>query len=157
VIYRIAFQEYGGIIKFIKLGVIVAMQDFSGVWHSKYRVPSGPEGKIIETEHDVVMYRQGNHLIIETLPKEDGSYMMARFAIDGRIVTGTYHSENSPKSSAKGAVYHGAAQLILNEEGSTLKGKGVGFGKNMEVKISDWELARIHTGNPHASAVKKNA
>ena len=121
------------------------MQDFSGVWHSKYRVPSGPQEKIIETEHDVVMYRHGNHLIIETLPKEDGSYMMARFTIEGRIVTGTYHSENSPKSAAKGAIYFGAAQLILDEDGNALRGKGVGFGRDMQVKISNWELTRIHS------------
>ena len=120
------------------------MNDFTGVWHSTYSVPSGPDGKIIVTEHDVAMYRHGNHLIIETLPKEDGSYMMARFTIEGRIVTGTYHSENSPKSAAKGAVYFGAAQLIMDEDGNALRGKGVGFGKNMQIKISDWQLVRIH-------------
>lgn len=122
--------------------------DFSGIWHSKYRVPSGPDQKIIETEHDVVMYRHDNHLVIETLPKEDGSYMTARFTLEGRIATGTYHSENSPKSAAKGAVYFGAAQLILSDDGHTLAGKAVGFGKDMQVKMSDWSLTRIH--NPAA-------
>lgn len=120
------------------------MYDFSGVWHSKYRVPSGPDQKIIETEHDVVMYKHGSHLVIETLPKEDGSYMMARFTIEGRIITGTYHSENSPKSATKGAVYFGAAQLVLNEDGDKLEGKAVGFGRDMQVKMSDWTLTRIH-------------
>jgi hypothetical protein len=120
------------------------MYDFSGVWHSKYRVPSGTNHKIVETEHDVVMYRHGNHLVIETLPREDGSYMMARFTIEGRIVTGTYHSENSPNSAAKGAVYFGAAQLVLSDDGNTLDGKAVGFGKDMEVKMSEWTLTRIH-------------
>lgn len=137
------------------------MQDFSGIWHSKYCVASGTEGKIIETEHDVVMYRHGDHLTIEALPKEDGSYMMARFTLDGRIATGTYHSENSPKSAAKGAIYYGAAQLILDEDRSTLRGKGVGFGRDMQVKISDWTLTRIHpeyhTAVDHAHAAGKIA
>jgi hypothetical protein len=116
--------------------------EFSGIWHSKYRVRSGPERKVIETEHDVVMYHHDDHLIVESLPSSGGPYMMARFTLDGRIATGTYHSQNSPKSAAKKAIYYGAAQLILDKDGNALRGKGVGFGKDMKVKTSDWELVR---------------
>ena len=132
------------------------MYDFSGVWHSKYRVPSGPEKKIIVTEHDAVIYRHGNHLIVESLPNENGSYMMARFTLDGRIATGTYHSENSPKSAFKQAIYYGAAQLILDEDGNALRGKGVGFGKDMAVKTSEWELTRA-SKDSSTSTKKKQA
>lgn len=127
--------------------------DFSGVWHSKYQVPSGPDKKIIVTEHDMVLYLHGDHLVAESLPNEEGSYLLARFTLDGRIATGSYHSHNSPKSAAKRAYYYGAAQLILDPEGNALRGKGVGFGKDMQVKISDWELVRAR--NPHADAAKK--
>ena len=116
--------------------------DFSGVWRSKYKVESGPERKVIVTEHDMVMHHLGNHLIAESLPNESGSYLLARFTLDGPIATGTYHSENSPKSAAKKAIYYGAAQLILDPDGNALRGKGVGFGKDMQVKMSDWELVR---------------
>jgi hypothetical protein len=90
------------------------------------------------------MYRHGNHLTIESLPNSDGSYMMARFTLDGRIATGSYHSQNSPKSATKGAIYYGAAQLILDEDGNALHGLGVGFGRDMKVKMSNWDLFRLH-------------
>lgn len=125
--------------------------DFSGVWRSKYVVTSGSQGKIIETEHDVVMYRHGNHLTVESIPNEEKSYMMARFTLDGRIATGSYHSQNSPKSATKGAIYYGAAQLILDEDGNALRGKGVGFGRDMLVKVSDWELIRLKVAAPQKS------
>lgn len=127
--------------------------DFSGVWRSTYRVPSGPEGKVIENEHYVTMYHHGNQLVVESLPNPQGSYMMARFSLDGRIATGSYHSQNSPKSSVKGAIYYGAAQLILDADGKALRGKGVGFGKDMQVKMSDWEL--VHVDQDHHTAIGK--
>lgn len=123
---------------------MTVVYDFSGVWRSKYVVRSGQDHKVIETEHDVVMYRHGNHLTIESLPNSDGSYMMARFTLDGRIATGSYHSQNSPKSATKGAIYYGAAQLILDEDGNALRGLGVGFGRDMIVKMSEWNLLRVH-------------
>jgi len=122
--------------------------DFSGVWRSTYRVPSGSDKKIIETEHYVVMFNSGNQLVVESAPNTDGSYLMARFTLDDRIATGTYHSQNSPKSAAKGAIYYGAAQLILDEDGKALRGKGVGFGKDMNVKMSEWELVHIGQDQP---------
>jgi hypothetical protein len=124
--------------------------DFSGVWRSTYRVPSGSEKKIIETEHYVTMYHKDNQLIIESMPNADGSYMMAKFSLDGRIATGSYHSQNSPKSATKGAIYYGAAQLILSADGKEMSGKGVGFGKDMQVKMSEWKL--VHIGQEHAHA-----
>lgn len=131
---------------------MTAEYNFSGVWHSKYTVSSGPEKKIIVTEHDVTMYHNGDHLIVESLPNPEGSYMMGRFTLDGRIATGSYHSQNSPKSAAKRALYYGAAQLILDEDGKALRGKGVGFGKDMQIKISDWELVKVD--HPHSNASK---
>ena len=117
--------------------------DFSGVWRSTYRVPSGSDGHIIETEHYVAMYHQGNQIVIESMPNVEGAYMMARFSIDGRIATGSYQSQNSPKSATKGAIYYGAAQLILDDDGKAFRGKGVGFGRDMQVKMSEWELVRL--------------
>lgn len=130
--------------------------DFSGVWRSKYTVPSGPANKIIVTEHKVILYHHGKHLVVESLPNDEGSYLMARFTLDGRIATGSYHSQNSPKSAAKGAAYYGAAQLILDPDGNALRGKGVGFGKDMTVKMSDWELVRVkHDDAPQVAAMER--
>jgi hypothetical protein len=129
--------------------------DFSGIWHSKYRVESGPEKKVIVTEHDVVLYKKDNHLIAESLPNRDGSYLMGRFTLDGRIVTGTYHSQNSPLSAAKQAMYYGAAQLVLDPDGNALRGKGVGFGKDMEVKMSEWELFRVKDSEAKPKTIRE--
>jgi hypothetical protein len=129
--------------------------DFSGVWRSTYRVKSGSTNKLVEIEHYMVMYQVNEQLVIESMPNTEGSYMMARFSLDGRIATGTYYSQNAPKSAAKGAIYYGAAQLVLDEDGKALRGKGVGFGKDMKVKMSDWEL--VHIGQHKVEAVVKAA
>ena len=119
------------------------MGHLSGIWHSRYRLRRGPDQETIEVEHDCILYEQGNRLVLETLPSRDGSYMLARFTVDGSIITGTYHSQNSQQVSAKGAAYYGAAQLILSDDGNKLEGKAVGFGQSMKVKTSDWELTRV--------------
>jgi hypothetical protein len=132
--------------------------DFSGIWRSSYRYKS-PTNKLLETEHYVTMYRKGSQLIVESIPNTEGSYMMARFTLDGRIATGSYQSQNSPRSSAKGALYYGAAQLILDADGKALRGKGVGFGKDLEIKTTDWELEHIgqHPDNIKAKQSAKAA
>jgi len=123
--------------------------DFSGVWRSTYRVQSGLPKKTIEIEHYVVMYHTGNQLVIESLPNTEGSYLMARFTLDGQIATGSYQSQNAPKSAAKGAIYYGAAQLVLDADGRALRGKGVGFGKDMTVKMSEWDVTHIGKEHEH--------
>jgi hypothetical protein len=126
--------------------------DFSGVWRSTYHFQSGLGKGILETEHYVTMHCKDNQLVLESIPNTEGSYLVARFSLDGRVATGSYQSQNSPLSSAKGALYYGAAQLILDEDGKALRGKGVGFGKNLEVKVSDWELVHIGQKVPDAAA-----
>lgn len=125
--------------------------DFSGVWISSYRYAGRSLKDIRDTEHFVVMHKRGNHLIVESIPNTKGSYMMARFKLDGRVATGTYHSQNSPNSAAEGALYYGAAQLVLDEDGKALRGKGVGFGKDMSIKVTDWELTHIGQRVPGSS------
>lgn len=125
--------------------------DFSGVWRSSYRYSGqGPE-QVRDTEHYVTMHKMGNQLIVESVPNTEGSYMMARFSLDGQVATGSYQSQNSPRSSVKGGLYFGAAQLILDKDGKALRGKGVGFGKNMEIKVTDWELVHIGQRAPSTS------
>jgi hypothetical protein len=128
--------------------------DFSGVWRSSYSYKTRGGKDVPLTEHYVTMYRKGNQLIVESIPNTEGSYMMARFSLDGRIATGSYQSQNSPRSSTKGALYYGAAQLILDDDGKALRGKGVGFGEELEVKTTDWELVHIGQHAPTETAAK---
>lgn len=116
--------------------------DFSGVWRSSYHKVQ-TQGVLPETDHYVTMRLIGNQLIVESIPGPSGSYLLARFTLDDRVATGSYQSQNSPHNSAKDALYYGAAQLVLSEDGRSLKGMGVGFGKDMKVKSTAWELVHI--------------
>ena len=129
--------------------------DFSGVWLSTYTFKSSITGDLLETEHYVTMQRLGSQLIVQSIPNTSGSYMMARFTLDGRIATGSYQSQNSPLSATKGAIYYGAAQLVMDKDGKLLKGMGVGFGHSMKVAPSDWQLK--HIGQRHPSRKQLDA
>lgn len=130
--------------------------DFSGVWLSTYGFVSGLDGKKKETDHYVTMHLKGNQLVVESIPNMQGSYMMARFSLEDRIATGYYHSENSPKSSHKGAVYNGAAQLLLDEDGKALRGKYVGYGNQLEIKSGDWQIVHVGQHAPHDAQQKSD-
>jgi hypothetical protein len=129
--------------------------DFSGVWLSTYSFVSGLNGEKLETDHYVTMHRKGNQLVVESIPNVKGSYMMARFTLDGRIATGYFQSENSPKSSHKGAVYNGASQLLLDAEGKALVGKYVGYGNKLEIKTGDWKI--VHVGQHQPTDVRQKS
>ncbi len=116
--------------------------DFSGVWRSThYKAATSNAPK---TDHYVTMRLIGNQLVAESIPSVSGSYLFARFTLDGNVATGMYQSENSPHTRTQGAVYYGAAQLILDNGGKALKGMGVGFDKDMKVVPTVWEL--VHVG-----------
>lgn len=129
--------------------------DFSGVWLSTYDFTSGLTGDVLQTDHYVTMQRMGNQLIVESIPNTKGSYMMARFTLDGRIATGSYQSQNSPLSSTKEGLYYGAAQMIVSEDGKAIEGMGVGYGKDMHVKPSNWRI--MHVGQQHPTAEEIDA
>lgn len=116
--------------------------DFSGVWrstHYKAGAPSAPK-----TDHYMTLRLIGSQLVAESIPSANGSYLFARFTVEGNVATGTYQSENSPNTRTKGAVYYGAAQLILGKDGKEFHGMGVGFDKDMVVVPTVWEL--VHVG-----------
>lgn len=57
--------------------------DFSGVWRSTYSFKNGLTGEKLETDHYVTMHLKGDQLVVESIPNAEGSYMMARFTLDG--------------------------------------------------------------------------
>lgn len=118
--------------------------NFSGVWRSSYYKTEDESSKHrVETEHYVTIRCMGNQVIVESIPGPSESYLLGRFTIDGRVLTGSYQSQNSPHNSAKGALYYGAAQLVMDKNGQAMRGMGVGFGENMEVKSTHWEIVRV--------------
>jgi hypothetical protein len=130
--------------------------DFTGVWRSAYRFTSSDRDGEYENVHYVTMHRNGSQLVVESLSDTDDAYMLARFSLDGRVATGSWQDQMAQHGFYKGTMYHGAAQLIIDEGGNALRGKWVGFGKNLEIKTGDWEITRVEGEVPekHAFAHK---
>jgi hypothetical protein len=124
--------------------------DFSGVWRSSYHKLE--DKRKVTTEHYVTMRQMGNQLIIESIPGPSESYLLGRFTIDGRVLTGSYQSQNSPNNSTKGAMYIGAAQLVVDEDGRAVRGMGVGYGSEMQVRPTVWSIEHVGQNHPDAEA-----
>lgn len=123
--------------------------NFSGVWRSSYyKAEEKDLDTKVETEHYVNIRSMGNQIIVESIPGPSGSYLLGRFTIDDRVLTGSYQSQNSPNNSTKDALYYGAAQLVVDEDGQALRGMGVGFGENMEVKSTYWQITHVGQNRP---------
>jgi hypothetical protein len=118
-------------------------KQLSGIWRSDYIYRSSDRNEDRKSVEYVRFYPNKYGFVVETVPKANESYELARFSVEGDVVTGTWQSNTSPKGDYKGAVYHGAAQLIISDDGKRLAGKWVGFGKNMVVKTGPWEFTYL--------------
>ena len=88
------------------------------------------------------LHRNKDYLIAESLPGSK-SYVLIRLTVQESIATGSWHEHTDTHSYYRGATYHGAIQLIISEDGRHMAGKWVGFGKDMEVNVGDWNLDYI--------------
>lgn len=112
----------------------------SGIWLTTYTYYNSGRDAEFESKHYVRAYSKDNLIIMETIPELNESYMLARFSRDDKILTGTWQEGTNPHGDYQGAIYHGAAQLIISDDGKSIKGKWVGFGKNMDIKTGNWEF-----------------
>lgn len=116
---------------------------FLGIWRSDYTYHNSElESDELSSQY-VRIYRKADELIVESIPEPDGSYMYARFSMDGSIATGSWQQVTSPNGDYKGLIYHGAGQLLLSKDQTQLTGKWVGFGKQMEIKTGPWKFVYI--------------
>lgn len=118
-----------------------------GVWHSTYWYPSSSRKGIFKSEHSVQLHKVNHYLIAESLPGSH-SYLLIRLTLEDSIATGSWHEQTGEKSYYKGVTYHGAIQLVMDKDGTRLKGKWVGFGKDMAVNAGDWELEYVSKEPP---------
>jgi len=118
----------------------VLADQLSGIWRTNYTYHSSDRNKDLVSVHYVRVYPKEHGVVIETIPGVNDSYMHARFSLEDNIATGSWQEGTSPEGDYKGVIYHGAAQLIISQDGKHMKGKWVGFGKNMEVKTGPWEF-----------------
>lgn len=122
--------------------------DFSGIWRSSFRYRSSTRGDHeYESEHYSVIHQRGNEIVIESLPGGH-SYRVTRLTLDGRIATGTWEQQNAEEGYYEGKRYWGAIQLVLSEDGNSMKGQWIGFGSNLEVKNGPWEIVRVGKNVP---------
>lgn len=118
----------------------MAQDDFSGIWHSTYRYHSSSRDGEFDNEHKVRVHQKGNQLVVESITAPHKSYLVLRLSIDGDIATGSWEEHTEKDSYYKGAIYHGVIQLVIADDGHSMKGKWLGFGKNKEINVGPWEL-----------------
>lgn len=116
---------------------------FLGIWRSDYTYHNSELNEDQLSQQYVRIYRKGDELIVESMPDPSGSYMYARFSMDGNIATGSWQQVTNPAGGYRGIMYHGAAQMLLSKDKTKLTGKWVGFGKQMEIKTGPWEFTYI--------------
>lgn len=115
----------------------------TGKWHCKYYYSSNSSPGRFVGEYDLDAHRADEQLIMQSSPNDFGNHLLIRLMQDGRVVTGTWHESTSPQGRYKESIYHGALQLVVSENGQSMKGKWVGFNRQMSVQSGSWEIVRI--------------
>jgi hypothetical protein len=64
-------------------------------------------------------------------------------SVEGSVATGTWTERTSPTGYYKGAVYHGALQLVVDPMGRRMQGRWLGFGRDFQVNTGDWALTWV--------------
>lgn len=127
-----------------------------GIWKSSYTYPSSGRGQEFEGHHFVRAHQKDNHLIFESAAETSKSYLIVRLSIEDNVATGSWQEQTDPSGYYKGVTYYGALQLVVSDGGKDMKGKWVGFGKDMKVNVGSWELSYVGTSLPE-SAIKEHA
>jgi len=121
----------------------------AGIWHSRYVYYSSGRQSELVVEHYVVLNHQNDHVSGQSLPNSLNSLLtvdlvVADSAVTGTsVVTGTWVERTSPTGYYKGAVYHGAIQLLLDPTRSKMTGRWLGFDKESNINNGDWELTLV--------------
>lgn len=126
-----------------QLGPDDAVGALSGVWLSRYEYPSTSRGATYAGYHYVALVQTGDRLQGRSLPKSSNSALRLDLTTAGHVVTGTWTEHTSADSYYKGAVYHGAIQLLADPTGRRLAGQWVGFGRNGDVNVGPWSLTLV--------------
>jgi len=117
--------------------------DFSGTWRSSYTFTTpSPDADFTDT-YEVQIHEAGNQLVIQSLPNDEGSYILLRLTLDGRIATGTWYEHTSPKGHYKGVMYYGPLQFVMDEDGNALRGNWLGVDDNMKMQGGEQTVVRV--------------
>jgi len=114
----------------------------TGVWRSLYHYPSSHRKGIFKAEHLIQLHHANRYLVGESLPGSD-SYVLFRLTVQDNIATGSWQEQTNPAGYYEGVIYHGALQLVISDDGRSMTGKWVGFGRDMAVNVGDWEFTYV--------------
>jgi transcriptional regulator with XRE-family HTH domain len=114
----------------------------SGIWLSAYTYESSGRGQTFISRHYVMVLQRGARLMVRSLPASESQLSMD-LSVNGQVTTGTWTEQTRGDGYYRGAVYHGALQMLEQEDGRLLAGQWVGFGKEGEINTGPWSLTLV--------------
>jgi len=126
----------------------VLKDDMPKRWKLTHWYPGSNDNGEDSDEHEMKAYWNGDTVVMQSLSKEDGSYMLARLLIQDGIAAGSWYEEASLLGVNKGAQYSGAGQLVVDPETYRMEGMWAGAGydhglKKMRIYTGRWEIVPI--------------
>lgn len=122
-------------------------ETLSGTWYCRHWYPSMDDSGEDTTENRMECHQQGNNLVLQSEPNEEGSYMFVRLTLDDDVATGTWYESTSESGTFEGAQYSGAGQLLVAEDRQSMEGQWAGVGLDRpagkrRVYTGRWMLTR---------------
>ncbi len=124
---------------------------YAGIWRSTYWFPSNDHDGEDASEYYVEAHQRGNKLVLESLPQKGDAYMVMYLTVDDDLATGVWEETTAPEGPFKGAMYSGAMQLLITEDGNSMHGQWVGVGEEdgkRQIYNGRWELVRAGKDAP---------
>ncbi|HEV7454270.1 MAG TPA: hypothetical protein VGO07_03345 [Candidatus Saccharimonadales bacterium] len=120
---------------------------FAGAWYSYHWYPTIDDAAEESSEYQMTAHQEGDQVVFESKPTENGAYMLARLDIDGDIASGSWHEDTSPQGEYEGMLYSGAGQLIVAKDKRTMEGLWAGAGMDhtankLRIYTGRWEFRR---------------
>lgn len=129
--------------------------EMTGIWLSVYEYYSSSRNASFTSKHHVMLLQRGARMIVRSLPASNSRTSM-ELSVNGQVVTGTWTEETEAGGYYRGAVYHGAIQMLLEPTGHRMAGKWVGFGRDMTVNTGAWSLTLVDADVDEAAVERWN-
>jgi hypothetical protein len=120
---------------------------FLGDWYCWHWYPNHDDSGEDVSKNRMKAHQQGDTVVFQSEPNDEGSYMFVRLTMDGDVATGTWYETASPDGDFVGAMYSGAGQLIVAEDNQSMEGQWAGMGidrklNKKRIYTGRWKLSR---------------
>lgn len=134
--------------EFAKVTDSKKLGDMPKKWKLTHWYPSNNHDGEDSDEHEMTSYWHEATLVLESLPQDNGSYLLARLHLQDNVATGNWYENASVEGEYKGAQYSGAGQLIVDPKTHRMEGLWAGAGYNhelekMQIYTGRWEVVPI--------------